>query len=84
MRSISSSSVYLKICRISCFVDVSSAITGFWKSRDELKKLQNTDRVFVPKVANKDGAGWQSWEYVHTLQSWERAIRRSMNWYSKS
>ncbi|XP_028988346.1 putative glycerol kinase 5 isoform X1 [Betta splendens] len=57
---------------------------GFWKTRDELKKLQNTDRVFVPKGANKEGAGSQSREYVHALQSWERAIRRSMNWYSKS
>lgn len=54
---------------------------GFWTSREELKKLQNTDKVFVPKGAAKGGVASPSQEYVPVLQSWERALRRSMNWY---
>lgn len=53
---------------------------GFWRTREELKKLQSTDEVFVPKGAPKEGPGR---EYIPILQSWEQALRRSMNWYSK-
>ncbi|XP_033182369.1 putative glycerol kinase 5 [Anabas testudineus] len=56
---------------------------GFWRTREELKKLQSTGEVFLPKDAHKEGAGCQNREYIHTFQSWERALRRSMNWYSK-
>uniref|UniRef100_A0A3P8WNZ0 Glycerol kinase 5 n=1 Tax=Cynoglossus semilaevis TaxID=244447 RepID=A0A3P8WNZ0_CYNSE len=28
---------------------------GFWKSKDELKKMQRDDMVFVPQTASKDG-----------------------------
>ncbi|XP_076000642.1 glycerol kinase 5 [Genypterus blacodes] len=53
--------------------------TGFWRTREELKKLQRTDKVFMPKTALKTSP-------VHTteLESWERALSRSLNWYSKS
>lgn len=50
---------------------------GFWKSKEELKKLQSTDRVFLPRGPIKDQ------EYCSLLQSWERALLRSMNWYNK-
>uniref|UniRef100_A0A4W6FI06 Glycerol kinase 5 n=1 Tax=Lates calcarifer TaxID=8187 RepID=A0A4W6FI06_LATCA len=57
---------------------------GFWRTREELKKLQNTDEVFLPKGSSKEDAGGSlNREYIPVLQSWERALRRSMNWYSK-
>uniref|UniRef100_A0A3B5LJ88 Glycerol kinase 5 n=1 Tax=Xiphophorus couchianus TaxID=32473 RepID=A0A3B5LJ88_9TELE len=49
---------------------------GFWMTREELKKLQSADKVFLPK-----GAAGPGQEYNPVLQSWERALRRSMNWY---
>ncbi|KAM6919020.1 glycerol kinase 5 [Xenentodon cancila] len=54
---------------------------GFWRTRDELKKLQSVDKVFLPRGAATEGACASSREYVAVLQSWERALRRSMNWY---
>ncbi|KAF7669788.1 hypothetical protein LDENG_00124330 [Lucifuga dentata] len=58
---------------------------GFWRTREELKKLQSTDKVFLPKgAALKGDTGSTSQEYIPILQSWETALRRSMNWYSKS
>ncbi|AWP04365.1 putative glycerol kinase 5 [Scophthalmus maximus] len=56
---------------------------GFWRTREELKKLQSTDKVFLPKVVDRDDSGSWNREYTPVLQSWERALRRSMNWYSK-
>uniref|UniRef100_A0A3Q1F2I3 Glycerol kinase 5 n=1 Tax=Acanthochromis polyacanthus TaxID=80966 RepID=A0A3Q1F2I3_9TELE len=56
---------------------------GFWRSREELKKLQSTDTMFLPRGAAKEGAGSTSREYIPVLQSWERALRRSMNWYKQ-
>lgn len=58
--------------------------TGFWWSREELKKLQSTDDVFVPREAPRAGALIQNGEYIPVFQSWERALRRSMNWYGKT
>ncbi|XP_030259651.1 glycerol kinase 5 [Sparus aurata] len=54
---------------------------GYWRTREELKKLQSTDKMFLPRGANKEGACSRSREYIPVLQSWERALRRSMNWY---
>ncbi|KAM4552405.1 glycerol kinase 5 isoform 1-T2 [Odontesthes bonariensis] len=54
---------------------------GFWKTREELKKLQSTDKEFLPRGAATEGAVSPSREYIPVLQSWERALRRSMNWY---
>uniref|UniRef100_A0A3Q3ITV8 Glycerol kinase 5 n=1 Tax=Monopterus albus TaxID=43700 RepID=A0A3Q3ITV8_MONAL len=56
---------------------------GFWRTREELKKVQSANEVFLPHGQPKEGAGSQSREYIPVLQSWERALRRSMNWYSK-
>lgn len=47
---------------------------GFWKSREELKRLRCSDRVFLPR----DLKG----KYRPILQSWERALQRSLDWYS--
>lgn len=58
--------------------------TGFWRSREELKKLQSTDDVFVPRETPKAGARVPNGEYIPVFQSWERALRRSMNWYGKT
>jgi len=54
---------------------------GFWKTREELKKLQSTDKEFLPRGAATEGAVSPSREYIPVLQSWERALRRSMDWY---
>lgn len=56
---------------------VAGLSVGFWKSKEELKKLQTTDMVFLPQGLAKDKA------HCPMLQSWERALRRSMNWYNK-
>uniref|UniRef100_A0A8C6UKB6 Glycerol kinase 5 n=1 Tax=Neogobius melanostomus TaxID=47308 RepID=A0A8C6UKB6_9GOBI len=67
-------------CEMSCLgaAFVAGLGVGFWKSKEELKKLQNTDRVFLPRGPLKDQ------EYSHLLQSWDRALRRSMNWYHQT
>lgn len=54
---------------------------GFWRTREELKKLQSSDELFTPREVHKEDAGSPSREYTAVLQSWERALRRSMNWY---
>ncbi|XP_029308930.1 glycerol kinase 5 isoform X2 [Cottoperca gobio] len=54
---------------------------GFWRSREELKKLQRTDDEFLPQWAPKGGGCSPSRKYISVLQSWERALKRSMNWY---
>ncbi|MED6235170.1 putative glycerol kinase 5, partial [Ataeniobius toweri] len=59
---------------------VAGLAVGFWTTREELKKLQNADKVFLPKGAAKRGTARPSQEYIPVLQSWERALRRSMNW----
>ncbi|KAK9538961.1 hypothetical protein VZT92_004099 [Zoarces viviparus] len=54
---------------------------GFWRSREELKKLQSPEETFLPQGAPKGGACGPSREHIPALHSWERALRRSMNWY---
>ncbi|XP_031710490.1 glycerol kinase 5 isoform X3 [Anarrhichthys ocellatus] len=54
---------------------------GFWRTREELNKLQSTEKTFLPQGAPKGGACSPSREYIPALHSWERALRRSMNWY---
>ncbi|XP_054480886.1 putative glycerol kinase 5 [Anoplopoma fimbria] len=54
---------------------------GFWRTREELKKLQSNGNTFLPQAARKGSACSPSREYTPVLQSWERALRRSMNWY---
>ncbi|CAL1579366.1 unnamed protein product [Knipowitschia caucasica] len=64
-------------CEMSCLgaAYVAGLAVGFWKSKEELKKLQSTDKLFLPQGPPKDQ------DYCSLLQSWERALRRSMNWY---
>ncbi|KAJ8011161.1 hypothetical protein DPEC_G00055300 [Dallia pectoralis] len=56
---------------------------GYWKSREELKKLQSTDRVFLPRNGCGSADGETADQYAHILHYWERALQRSMNWYGK-
>ncbi|XP_012681794.1 putative glycerol kinase 5 [Clupea harengus] len=53
---------------------------GFWNSQEELKMLLSTDHLFLPQNALQGVAS----HYKPILQSWERALQRSMHWYSKS
>ncbi|XP_012693823.2 putative glycerol kinase 5 [Clupea harengus] len=48
--------------------------SGFWKSPEELKKLRSTERVFLPSTLSHC--------HATSLHSWEKALRRSMHWYS--
>ncbi|XP_039616292.1 putative glycerol kinase 5 [Polypterus senegalus] len=48
---------------------------GFWSNTEELKCLRSTEKVFLPKNANKN--------YEHIIDMWEEALKRSMHWYSK-
>ncbi|KAF3858755.1 hypothetical protein F7725_011956 [Dissostichus mawsoni] len=54
---------------------------GYWRSREELKKLQRADDAFLPKGVPNGSASSPSREYIPVIQSWEKALRRSMNWY---
>ncbi|CAL8281140.1 unnamed protein product [Lota lota] len=58
---------------------------GFWKNQEELKRLHTTDQTFVPRQQAQTSTelGVVSGEYVPVLQSWEKALKRSMNWYSR-
>ncbi|XP_068196661.1 putative glycerol kinase 5 isoform X2 [Antennarius striatus] len=77
-----------KLCRpqhheMSCLgaAFVAGLGVGFWRSKEELKKLQSADDVFVPREVPKEGSCSPAGEYTPILQSWERALQRSMNWY---
>uniref|UniRef100_A0AAQ4Q7W1 Glycerol kinase 5 n=1 Tax=Gasterosteus aculeatus aculeatus TaxID=481459 RepID=A0AAQ4Q7W1_GASAC len=54
---------------------------GFWRTKEELKRLQVIDKTYLPQGAPKGGACSPNVEYIPALRSWERALRRSMNWY---
>lgn len=57
---------------------------GFWRTRDELKRLNCTDKVFLPQEISGEGPRTSAAEYLPVFQSWERALHRSMNWYGKT
>lgn len=57
---------------------------GFWRTRDELKRLNCTDKVFLPQKVPGGGPRSSAAEYAPVFQSWERALHRSMNWYGKT
>uniref|UniRef100_A0A672QXP6 Putative glycerol kinase 5 n=1 Tax=Sinocyclocheilus grahami TaxID=75366 RepID=A0A672QXP6_SINGR len=55
--------------------------TGYWRNQKELKKLLTTDQHFLPRRSKAD---WdKGGPYRGVLQSWERALQRSMHWYSQ-
>ncbi|XP_051553087.1 putative glycerol kinase 5 isoform X1 [Myxocyprinus asiaticus] len=55
--------------------------TGFWRNQEELKKLQNTDQLFLPQRCKAEGD--KKGQYGDVLQSWEMALQRSMHWYNQ-
>ncbi|XP_036613000.1 putative glycerol kinase 5 [Trichosurus vulpecula] len=48
---------------------------GFWTNKEELKKLRESERIFEPQRK------WK--EYEPIMENWVKAVKRSMNWYSK-
>ncbi|XP_062843453.1 putative glycerol kinase 5 [Trichomycterus rosablanca] len=54
---------------------------GYWKSKEELKKLHTTDHLFLPRGAR---GGGPTGVYKPVLQYWEEALQRSMHWYSQA
>ncbi|XP_006637880.1 glycerol kinase 5 [Lepisosteus oculatus] len=48
---------------------------GFWKSKEDLKNLKCLEKVFVPRNVSQD--------YNPIMENWEKALMRSMHWYSK-
>uniref|UniRef100_A0A8C5B328 Glycerol kinase 5 n=1 Tax=Gadus morhua TaxID=8049 RepID=A0A8C5B328_GADMO len=69
-------------CRGAAFV--AGLGVGFWKDKEELKRLHTADQMFVPRQAAQSGTelGVVSAEYEAVLRSWEKALQRSMGWYS--
>ncbi|XDV27077.1 hypothetical protein PO909_030670 [Leuciscus waleckii] len=55
--------------------------TGYWKNQEELKKLLTTDLHFLPRRSKAEGD--MGGQYRGVLQSWERALQRSMHWYNQ-
>ncbi|XP_048096893.1 putative glycerol kinase 5 isoform X2 [Alosa alosa] len=51
---------------------------GFWSSQEELKSLHSVERLFLPQNRPQGGAN----QYTPVIRSWERALERSMHWYS--
>ncbi|XP_006895176.1 PREDICTED: putative glycerol kinase 5-like [Elephantulus edwardii] len=60
-------------CRGAAFL--AGLAVGFWTDKEELKKLRQSERVFKPQKK------WQ--EYEMSMENWIRAVKRSMNWYTK-
>ena len=52
---------------------LSGLAVGFWKDTDELKKIIQKDRVFMPK---------DYFDKEYRKKRWHDAIKRSMNWTS--
>lgn len=48
---------------------------GVWKNRDELIKLRDVDRIFIPNENNYTNAS-------EKLKCWERAVERFKGWYN--
>ncbi|XP_020826613.1 glycerol kinase 5 isoform X2 [Phascolarctos cinereus] len=48
---------------------------GFWTNKEELKRLRESERIFEPQRK------WK--EYEASMENWVKAVKRSMNWYSK-
>nr|XP_042138097.1 putative glycerol kinase 5 [Peromyscus maniculatus bairdii] len=49
---------------------------GFWADKEELQRLRQSEMVFKPQKK------WQ--EYEVNMENWEKAVKRSMNWYNKT
>lgn len=63
---------------------IAGLTVGFWRDREELRKLQFSNELFIPGgVVKGGGESLRREEYSQVLHSWEKALRRSMNWYNK-
>ncbi|XP_053246145.1 putative glycerol kinase 5 [Podarcis raffonei] len=49
---------------------------GFWKDKEQLKQLRQTDIVFKPQK--------ESEEYEPAMSNWVKAVQRSLSWYSQT
>ncbi|XP_072111136.1 glycerol kinase 5 [Mobula birostris] len=49
---------------------------GYWDSREELKKIRSVEKIFKPQAVPH--------HYKTTLENWQMAVRRSMDWYNKT
>ena len=45
---------------------------GFWKDRQELKKVWQTEKVYAPTITEE--------ERVQKYSKWLKAVERSRNW----
>jgi glycerol kinase len=50
--------------------------TGVWQSRDQLRVLQQVDKVFDPRAHVCE-------EYDTTFTLWSQALDRFLNWYDR-
>lgn len=58
-------------------VYIAGLATGFWKSRDEIQRLWQLDRVFEPSGA----ASQRVCEVMRNYRRWQGAVERSLGWY---
>ena len=48
---------------------------GVWKSRDELKAIRCSEKIFQPRLDVRD-------EHEKIYEKWKDALARSRSWYS--
>ena len=54
----------------ACFL--AGLAVGFWKDFDEIKKVWNTDKVFVPNMSDE--------VREEKMKGWKKAVSRTLNW----
>jgi glycerol kinase len=48
---------------------------GIWKSRDELKAIRCSGKIFQPRYGSRE-------EHEINFEKWQEALTRSYDWYN--
>lgn len=59
-------------------VFIAGLSSGFWKSKDEVRLFWELDKVFVPTLNVQ-----KRQRQLETFHTWQRALQRSLDWYSE-
>jgi len=51
---------------------IAGLATGFWKTREELKSIRKIDKIYTPKISEK--------ERNEKYEFWKNIISRSLNY----
>lgn len=52
-------------------------ITGIWKNTQDLLKMREIQKIFVP-----DGSVCQKEQHLHNMETWLKAVKRFAKWYT--